>query len=102
MTSGTVCGCAGAWQGGAAAAGGGGAAREDVGAGHQQEEQPRAVRRQGGGQPRQHRVGSPGGQQYNIQLETNVHKQQNKVFTITKAFSWLKAPSNAFTIKTQC
>ena len=69
MTSGTVCGCAGAWQGGAAAAGGGGAAREDVGAGHQQEEQPRAVRRQGGGQPRQHRVGSPGGQQYNIQLE---------------------------------
>ena len=69
-----VCGCAGAWQGGAAAAGGGGAAREDVGAGHQQEEQPRAVRRQGGGQPRQHRVGSPGGQQYNIQLEINVHE----------------------------
>ena len=59
-----VCGCAGARQGGSAAAGGGGAAREDVGAGYQQEEQPRAVRRQGGGQPRQHRVGSPGGQQY--------------------------------------
>ena len=56
--------CAGAWQAGAAAAGGGGAAGEDVGAGHQQEEQPRAVRHQGGGQPRQHRVGSPGGQHW--------------------------------------